>query len=262
MTDHTREPLSKKLRFEVFKRDKFTCQYCGEKAPDVILQCDHIQPVAEGGKTEIMNLITACQSCNSGKGARLLSDDSIVERQRAQIEELEERRQQSEMMLEWRDGLSSLEEEKVCHIADRIEAKSNFGVNENGKQTIRRWMAKLSISEILDAVDASFGQYLVFHNDLATSDSWNIAFSKVPAVAAVQKRSADKPYLKDLYYTQAICRSRFRIKFYKCVDFLEEAYLAGVPVRGLMIAAKEAEDEADFELCVSNLARRARGAGQ
>ena len=29
-----REPISKKLRFEVFKRDSFTCQYCGSKAPD------------------------------------------------------------------------------------------------------------------------------------------------------------------------------------------------------------------------------------
>lgn len=44
----SRKALSKKLRFEVFKRDSFTCQYCGDKAPDIILECDHIIPVAVG----------------------------------------------------------------------------------------------------------------------------------------------------------------------------------------------------------------------
>ena len=48
-----RKPLSKKIRFEVFKRDKFTCQYCGRMSPDVILEVDHIEPVAEGGDNEI-----------------------------------------------------------------------------------------------------------------------------------------------------------------------------------------------------------------
>ena len=44
-----RKTLSKKIRFEVFKRDKFTCQYCGRMSPDVILEVDHIllQMVAE-----------------------------------------------------------------------------------------------------------------------------------------------------------------------------------------------------------------------
>ena len=44
-----RKSMSRKLRFEVFKRDRFTCQYCGAKAPDVILHVDHIHPVAAGG---------------------------------------------------------------------------------------------------------------------------------------------------------------------------------------------------------------------
>lgn len=44
-----RTSIKKKIRFEVFKRDKFTCQYCGRKAPDIVLEVDHIHPVAEGG---------------------------------------------------------------------------------------------------------------------------------------------------------------------------------------------------------------------
>ena len=50
-----RKPISKKLRFEIFKRDKFTCQYCGKMAPDVVLEVDHIKPVCKGG--QMMSLI-------------------------------------------------------------------------------------------------------------------------------------------------------------------------------------------------------------
>lgn len=68
---------SKKLRFEVFKRDCFTCQYCGAQPPNTTLEVDHIHPVAEGGKTAIDNLITACEPCNRGKGKQLLGDRAI-----------------------------------------------------------------------------------------------------------------------------------------------------------------------------------------
>lgn len=74
MTAPRRKGLSPRLRFEVFKRDAFTCQYCGRKAPDVILNCDHLLPVAGGGGNDAINLITSCDQCNDGKGAALLSD--------------------------------------------------------------------------------------------------------------------------------------------------------------------------------------------
>lgn len=59
-----RKPISKKIRFEVFKRDKFTCQYCGRSAPDVILEIDHLNPVINGGDNDILNLVTSCRDCN------------------------------------------------------------------------------------------------------------------------------------------------------------------------------------------------------
>ena len=66
--------LGKKLRFEVFKRDEFKCQYCGATPPAVILQVDHIHPVSDGGSNEMDNLITSCQPCNIGKGKHKLSN--------------------------------------------------------------------------------------------------------------------------------------------------------------------------------------------
>ena len=62
-----RKAIGDKLRFEVFKRDNFKCQYCGMSAPDVVLNVDHIDPVSNGGENNILNLITSCRDCNSGK---------------------------------------------------------------------------------------------------------------------------------------------------------------------------------------------------
>jgi 5-methylcytosine-specific restriction endonuclease McrA len=101
-----RVPIPQRVRFEVFKRDSFTCQYCGRKAPDVILNCDHIRPVAEGGENDPLNLLTSCRECNGGKGAIPLADSAMLDKQRAMLEDLEERRQQIEMMIQWRDELA------------------------------------------------------------------------------------------------------------------------------------------------------------
>jgi hypothetical protein len=62
-----RKSISKRMRFEVFKRDSFTCQYCGAKPPEVPLEIDHIIPVSKDGKNTKNNLITACFDCNRGK---------------------------------------------------------------------------------------------------------------------------------------------------------------------------------------------------
>jgi hypothetical protein len=66
--------LSVRKRFEVFKRDDFTCRYCGRKSPDVILEVDHIVPRADGGSDDEMNLLTSCWECNSGKSDKPLSE--------------------------------------------------------------------------------------------------------------------------------------------------------------------------------------------
>lgn len=59
--------ISKKIRFEVFKRDGFQCAYCGKSPPEVLLEIDHIKPKSKKGKDDINNLITACFDCNRGK---------------------------------------------------------------------------------------------------------------------------------------------------------------------------------------------------
>jgi len=65
--------IGKRMRFAVFSRDGFTCQYCGGKPPDVILEVDHIIPRARGGQDSIYNYLTACFDCNRGKHTTKLS---------------------------------------------------------------------------------------------------------------------------------------------------------------------------------------------
>ena len=66
--------ISKKLRFEIFKRDGFKCAYCGQHPPYVVLEIDHITPKSKKGSDDINNLITACFDCNRGKRDNFLSN--------------------------------------------------------------------------------------------------------------------------------------------------------------------------------------------
>jgi len=57
-------------RLNVYARDGFRCQFCGEKKAQRLLTYDHVLPFSRGGKTEWTNIVTACQDCNLRKGAR------------------------------------------------------------------------------------------------------------------------------------------------------------------------------------------------
>lgn len=61
--------VSRRLRFEVLRRDGYACRYCGAKAPDATLTVDHVIPTALGGGDEPNNLVTACADCNNGKSS-------------------------------------------------------------------------------------------------------------------------------------------------------------------------------------------------
>ena len=66
--------MTKKLRDAIKTRDNFTCKQCGNsvhKEPNLLLEIDHIIPVAKGGQTEESNLQTLCWKCNRSKGAKI-----------------------------------------------------------------------------------------------------------------------------------------------------------------------------------------------
>jgi len=54
-------------RRSVLLRDKFTCQFCGEKFDSKDLTYDHLIPRSKGGQTTFENILTACNTCNAAK---------------------------------------------------------------------------------------------------------------------------------------------------------------------------------------------------
>lgn len=93
-----RKGISKKLRFEVFARDNFTCRYCGRQSDEVKLVIDHIHPVCKGGDNSMENLATSCFDCNAGKAGNILCYRAPNESERLRLaQELQEQKEQAEM---------------------------------------------------------------------------------------------------------------------------------------------------------------------
>jgi hypothetical protein len=143
--------VSKTIRFEVFKRDKFTCQYCGRKSPEVILQIEHVVPKSNGGLDDPMNLVAACFDCNSGKSDRPLSDDSVLEKRRAQTELLEDKRQQIEMIAEWQLELSYLDVVGVDKVCNLVNVMTERVVNECGRAELKTLITKNGFLNVIEA---------------------------------------------------------------------------------------------------------------
>ena len=69
---HPHVKLNKK---EIFRRDKYKCQYCGESSSN--LTVDHVVPQRLGGKSTWDNLVTACAKCNHKKGGNSLQESGL-----------------------------------------------------------------------------------------------------------------------------------------------------------------------------------------
>ncbi len=198
-----RKSLSKKTRFEVFKRDSFACQYCGAKAPDVILEVDHIKPVVEGGTNDMINLITSCFDCNRGKGKTKLKDNPILDKQRAQIEELNLRRQQLEMMLEWRNGLMSLDSEIAQAAIDNYNSKfTTISLTEVGEKKISNLVRKHGLQKVLDKTDEVFDKYYNANDEKSSS---NIIFTKIGSFLTYD---SFPEYKKRIAYLKGIIKNK------------------------------------------------------
>jgi hypothetical protein len=247
-----RIPLSKKVRFEVFKRDSFTCQYCGLSAPDVILHTDHIDPVANGGENEITNLITSCIDCNLGKGPRTLDDDSIIAKQKQQLDELNERRNQLEMMMDWRTGLKRIEADQIAAIQQVLQKDWHFSANETGQQSLRKWIKKYGFQAVLENLDTSFNQYIRYEDDSPTSESWNKAFNMIPRIISVKARGADSPEDMRLYYIRGILRNRVAVNEKYVMQLLRAVKDAGANFDQIEVIAKTCHTWSAFRQPLEN----------
>ena len=183
-----RKTLSKKLRFEIFKRDNFTCQYCGRMAPSVVLEIDHINPVNNNGDNDLLNLITSCFDCNRGKGKKTLSDNEVLKKQQDQLKELNERRSQLEMMVKWREELNKLSDKEI-DIAEKeiFRHDDTWTLSVTGRNSMRECIKRFGLNEVLEAINVSFLRY----GNKGNGKDWNVAFNKIGGICYNRKKQRE-----------------------------------------------------------------------
>lgn len=146
-----RKPISKKTRFEIFKRDGFICQYCGATPPKVILHVDHIHPVSKGGDNGQDNLITSCFDCNLGKSATPLScvPQSLAEK----AAELREREEQVKgyysIIAESKQRLDG----EAFDVAAVIDEKYRESLDRAWHRSIKMFISKLDFPTVLECME-------------------------------------------------------------------------------------------------------------
>jgi hypothetical protein len=245
--------MKKSTRFEVFKRDKFTCQYCGRSAPDVILQVDHIHPRAEGGDDDLLNLVTSCQDCNQGKSDRLLSDDTAVQKRKAQLDDLQERREQIEMMMDWHRSLIDLDGQSLEGAAKFWEDLiPGYSLSERGLDNLKKHIKKFGLSEVLESLRIATDQYLIYDPNSEnpakpTQDSVEKVCQYIPRICTVRKNEREKPYIRELYYIRGILKKRrFYVNDWEVMHLMEKAIKCGYSTDEIKDLALEARNWTGF----------------
>jgi hypothetical protein len=151
MSKPKRKSLSKKTRFEIFKRDCFTCQYCGAHPPEAVLVVDHIVAVAAGGMNDDTNLVTSCENCNQGKSDRSLS--VVPQSLASRALEIEEREAQligyQEIMQSRRDRIES----ECWRVIQVWKGQSVETFPRDDFRSVKVFVEKLGFDFVLEAME-------------------------------------------------------------------------------------------------------------
>lgn len=149
-----RKPLSKKMRFNIFKRDHFKCQYCGSTPPSVVLEIDHINPVSNGGNNDSANLITACFDCNRGKSNGLLNSipESVVEKSELIEEKLEQVKAYERLIR----SKKKYEEKQINEVESTFNMYfEGYSFNKKFRESVRLFVQKLPIDSVTNAMQVA-----------------------------------------------------------------------------------------------------------
>jgi hypothetical protein len=151
--------MSKKMRFEIFKRDGFKCQYCGAVPSEtVVLEVDHIEPLARGGSDDPDNLITACFACNRGKAARSL--DAIPQSLQDRAELIAEREAQIRAYYDVLQEAKDRKEWEINAIGQVFMTEFHEdGLRKGYWSGIQRFLERLDFFEVLEAAEIACGRW-------------------------------------------------------------------------------------------------------
>jgi hypothetical protein len=239
-----RKAISKRVRFEIFKRDSFKCQYCGSSAPEATLHVDHIKPVSKGGDNEMVNLVTSCDSCNLGKSDKELSDNSAVVKQKDQLDAINDKREQLEMMLKWRESMKSIDDDYVDAIVSEInEYSTTRSISDHGRKSIKSWLKKYSLNEIFEAIEKSANSKFS-DKDLDEGEHFSAFIESIPKLCSYNKIPDDK---KKIFYIKGILRNRVHLNEKVFHIVTDKAVKLGASLDGLQDMAKETNTWSEYK---------------
>lgn len=151
--------MNQKLRFKVFSRDNFTCQYCGKKPPQVVLEVDHAISRKDGGEDDIMNLITSCFACNRGKGKESVTSVERTKLLKKETSALKEQKTQLAAYYKFLKEKKKLEDFKMSIYLERWEENSGgeYFLNKMGIGSLKALITNGNSQEdILKAMDIAW----------------------------------------------------------------------------------------------------------
>jgi CRISPR/Cas system Type II protein with McrA/HNH and RuvC-like nuclease domain len=165
--------ITKTVRFEVFKRDNFRCQYCGKTPPEVTLEVDHIQPRSKKGSDDINNLVTSCFDCNRGKRDIVL--EKVPNTVALNLEILKEK----EVQLREYNRFVQKIEKRLQSEFDEVNAvfasfyKDRYLKDSFRNVTLRRFLGALPKSEVIQAMYKACQLMIAKHGHNSWDDAAN-----------------------------------------------------------------------------------------
>lgn len=148
-----------KIRFSIFNRDDFTCQYCGRKAPEVVLEVDHIIPKAEGGSDDIQNLITSCYECNRGKGKELLSKVKTNDNIARETELLIEKELQLKEYYRIKNEADQRKNKEIDELAVLFFGDDEYTFGDDCNRSIKYFLTIFTKDKIEEAISISLVKF-------------------------------------------------------------------------------------------------------
>ena len=115
--------INAKKRFELFKRDNYTCQYCWKKWWDVTLEIDHVVPKSKWWSDDFWNLVTSCRECNMWKWQTELNSETSVFS--IKVKDLYERIKKT-FYCTWNNGVREAREEFNKNFNSKLDTNTSW----------------------------------------------------------------------------------------------------------------------------------------
>lgn len=149
--------LSKRTRFEIFKRDLFTCRYCGKRPPDVVLEVDHVIARKNGGTDDPDNLATSCADCNRGKAAVPLGESAPAVDELARLESIQDMLERANLAKQAAAAFAAKKEAEGIGVDLAMTWWTDIGGTEWSFQpaSIRGFLRRLSTDDVYEAFQAT-----------------------------------------------------------------------------------------------------------